>query len=180
MNKFNADEQKGKGIFYAKNKLGMSDNLTLDPDKIIQSGKSIKNIVYLILTIIASIVIGYAIALDSKDVESMKKIFWVVVFTTLICNVIIVICLFEVGKNLENAFVPQIYNSNNPLSTSLKKLKDGSSIEVYNFDGWLNNKKVTINGNLPLDGDYTLASGEIISTVNGIIIYINYDYLKLQ
>lgn len=90
-----------------------------------------------------------------------------------IISLITLIVFFGMAANvsairsiLENTRQKEV---NNPTATSVKTLNNGSSLEVYNFDGWLKNKKVTINGTFPLDGEYTLMTGEVIIIVNGFV-----------
>lgn len=77
----------------------------VNPEFIIASGRSLKSVVLVAIIMIICSVIGYVVAYNSTDIESIKIIYYSIGAIGFIGWIIILIKLYTAGNNLEDAVI---------------------------------------------------------------------------
>lgn len=77
----------------------------VNPEYIIAAGRSLKSVVIVTIIMIVCSVIGYVIAYNSTDIESIRNIYYSIGAIGLIGWIIILIKLYAAGNNLEDAVI---------------------------------------------------------------------------
>lgn len=80
-----------------------SSNITLKKSDINAAGRSLKSIVYTAIILIVCIAVGIYISFNSKNLETINNTFMFIGIFSLICNIIILNCLYTAGNHLENS-----------------------------------------------------------------------------
>jgi hypothetical protein len=71
-------------------------------EKIIQAGKAIKAIFTAVLSLIICFIIGFLVATNSTDLDTIKSTYTLIGIVSLLLNFVILYNLYEAGNNLEN------------------------------------------------------------------------------
>jgi hypothetical protein len=153
------------------------DNINID--NIVQAGKALKTVVFLVLIIVLLALIGVLFVSTSNDIETIKNTYLILGFISLGCNVLILLKFYEAGDNLENAkSIKQVTESENPYSeneTSLKTIKfvqystDKGIVEIAPCIS-LKGQKAFVNGQAAPDGKYKYGFMKYFHIENGIVI----------
>jgi hypothetical protein len=90
----------------------MNDN-KINIEKIVQAGKAIKAIFTTVLLLIICFIIGYLVATNSTDLDTIKSTYTLIGIVSLLLNFVVLYNLYEAGDNLENvtSLQPGDYNS---------------------------------------------------------------------
>jgi len=73
----------------------------INVNKIVEAGKALKNVVYAVLIMILSSVIGVLIAISSSQNDKMTFVYVFIGLVSLVCNIIILLQLYSAGESLE-------------------------------------------------------------------------------
>jgi len=73
----------------------------INVNKIVDAGKALKNVVYAVLIMILSSVIGVLIAISSSHNDEMTFVYVFIGLVSLVCNVVILLQLYSAGESLE-------------------------------------------------------------------------------
>jgi len=77
----------------------------INPEFIVSAGRSLKSVVIVAIIMIICSVIGYVVAYNSTDIESIRNIYYSIGAIGLIGWIIILIKLYAAGNNLEDAVI---------------------------------------------------------------------------
>lgn len=80
---------------------------TINVYKIVEAGKALKNVVYAVLIMISSSVIGVIVAFSSRNVGELTTVYIIIGLVSLVCNIVILLQLYSAGENLEKVQVVQ-------------------------------------------------------------------------
>ncbi len=74
-----------------------------NPDKIVEAGASLKNMVYLIAVMIFCLIGSVLFLNTQRDLEAIKNTYIFMSFIGIVCNVSVLVSLYAAGDNLENS-----------------------------------------------------------------------------
>jgi hypothetical protein len=77
----------------------------VNPEYIIAAGRSLKSVVIVAIVMIICSIIGYIVADNLTDIESIRNIYYSIGAVGLIAWIIILIKLYSAGDNLEDAVI---------------------------------------------------------------------------
>jgi hypothetical protein len=77
----------------------------INPEYIIAAGRSLKSIVIVAIVMIICSIIGYIVAYNSTEIESIRNIYYAIGAVGLIAWIIILVKLYGAGENLEDAVI---------------------------------------------------------------------------
>ena len=95
-----SEEQKAEII---KEKINIEDNLRVIPSGIVEAGKSLKNVVYVILVSLIISLIIVIMLFNTYNMSDAKTYYIILSATMFIGNIIILFQLYSAGDNLEKS-----------------------------------------------------------------------------
>jgi hypothetical protein len=141
---------------------------------IVNAGKSIKNVVLLILSIWVLITVCSILIISSHHVESIKTIYILGGFVSLFLNILVLVQLYSTGNYLENSIIIESSNLDfiKHKSEEIKYVKHKTNKGIIEIAPCINFKNQNVfKDNLPApDGEYKLDFFNTIQVKNGIII----------
>lgn len=78
-------------------------NIQIDPHKIIAAGRDLKGVVNTVVVMISLVIILALTLYFSENLDTIKLIYLLLGFASLICNIIILFLVHSAGDNLENS-----------------------------------------------------------------------------
>jgi hypothetical protein len=83
----------------------ISNNVEIDPYKLISAGTSVKNIVIVLLFAIVAGLFAGLVLINSKDINVIKQCYYFLIFVYIISTIIVLSLLQSVGRHLENSVI---------------------------------------------------------------------------
>jgi hypothetical protein len=74
-----------------------------NPKGIYEAGKSLKNVVYLILFNILCLIIGILIIKETHKIKTIQNTYYIIGTASLILNILVISFLYKAGDNLEKS-----------------------------------------------------------------------------
>ncbi len=158
-------------------KVQTEENINID--KIVQAGRALKIVVFLVLIIILLALIGLFFVSASNDIQTIKNTYLVLGFISLFCSFIILINFYEAGDCLENVVLVKRATingnpgpENEPSFKTIKFVKyvtDNGIVEIAPCIS-LKGQKAFINGQAAPDGKYKYGFMKYFHVENGIVI----------
>jgi hypothetical protein len=78
-------------------------NTGIDSSNFISAGKAIKNVVYTTLIMFAIALIAFVIVISARDMDTIKNTYIFIGLSSLACNIIILVQLYNAGDSLEKS-----------------------------------------------------------------------------
>lgn len=97
--------EKEKQISNEKEKQIKFNSFEIDPYKLISAGKSIKNIVIVMLFALLLIFIAGLVVFNSRDIDGIKLGYYSIILIYLISSIIVLSLLHSAGGHLENSVI---------------------------------------------------------------------------